>query len=132
MAIHLRPVLLGSMLLLMSAACRRAERPDVIDTTAPPQDTTTSQSAPAPAPTQYPGVSEPGPQEQQSPERVHVTGRDIDPSSIQRVPPEQQNPEAIHVTGRDDELTGTDEDMQLGSGGAGGSGGMGGSGGSHH
>jgi hypothetical protein len=75
MAIHvvssLRPVLFGSMLLLMSSACRRAERSDAVDTTAP-QDTTSSQNAPAPA--EYPSSMESERQERQ--ERLYVTGRD--------------------------------------------------------
>lgn len=80
MALHLvpsvRPVLFGSMLLLMTAACQRTERSDVDDTTAAPQDTTSSQSAPAQAPPAYPGSMERERQEEERPERIEVTGRD--------------------------------------------------------
>ena len=51
-------------MLLMSTACRRAERSDAVDTTTPTRDTTSSQSAPAATP---PGDPQ---------ERIHVTGRD--------------------------------------------------------
>lgn len=71
MAIHvlpsLRRVLIGSMLLLMSAACRNTERSGTVDTTSPPQQGTGSQTIPAPT----------APQDPSSPsERIHVTGRD--------------------------------------------------------
>jgi len=122
MAIHvlpsLRPVLFGSML-LMSTACRRAERSDAVDTTTPTRDTTSSRSAPAATP---PGDPQ---------ERIHVTGRDDDPSSFKRQGQEQNREERIHVTGRDDELQLGRDDDELPLGGMGGKTGMGGSGSSH-
>jgi hypothetical protein len=140
MALHIvpsfRPVLFGSMLLMMSAACRRAERSDVVDDTTGPQDTPSSQSAPA-APAEYPSSMERERQEQERIERIHVTGKDVDPALLERERAEQERRERIHVTGRDGvESIGVDEDLQgdedLQPGGAmAGSAGSGGSAGSN-
>ena len=65
----LRRVLIGSMLLLMSAACRNTERSGTGDTTSPPQQGTGSQTIPAPTTPQNPSSPT---------ERIHVTGRDDD------------------------------------------------------
>jgi len=74
MARHvLRPVLFGSMLVLMSAACQRAERSDADDTMTPPQDPTSSQNAPAPL---REPTSDLESQKEESLERIHVTGKD--------------------------------------------------------
>ena len=65
----LRRVLIGSMLLLTSAACRNTEGSGTVDTTSPPQQGTGSQTIPAPT----------APQDPSSPaERIHVTGKDDD------------------------------------------------------
>lgn len=101
----IRPVLLGSMVLLMSAACQRAERSDDVDTTAAPQDTTGSQTPSAPAPSQY-------------------------PLSLERERQDQERIERVPVAGKDDEKIAEDDEMELGAGGKGGTGGTGGSGGS--
>lgn len=73
MAIHvlpsLRRVLIGSTLLLMSAACRNTERSGAVDTRSAPEQGTGSPGIPAPT----------SPQDPASPsERIHVTGRDDD------------------------------------------------------
>jgi len=129
----LRPVLFGSMLLLTSAACQRAERSDSVNTATAPQDTTSSQNAPAQAPPESPRSFQGQRQEQQQEraERVHVTGRDVDPNLFERERQEQARDERIRVTGKD-HMTDRDEELQLGGGGKGGASGLGGSGGSHH
>ena len=133
----LRPVLCGSMLLLMSAACRSAERSDV-DTRQEPeqvrqerihvtgrdvdpnaierqsQEQLREERVRVTGTDVDPSSLEGQRQKPEDPERIHVTGRDVDPNAIERQSQEQLREERIHVTGRDDEL-------QLG--GAGGSGG---------
>ena len=85
-----RPVLFGSVL-LVSTACRRAERSDVDDTRTSPQGTTTSQSAPAP--------------EEQRAERIHVTGKDVDPNAMERQRDEGESAERTPVTGKDEDTS---------------------------
>jgi hypothetical protein len=118
------------MLLLMSAACRRAEHSDV-DTTTPQQDPTSLQNAPAQAPPEYPSSFEAQPQEQERLERIRVTGKDVDPSLFERERQEQERLERIKVVGKDHATDGDEELDELGAGGKGGTGGRGGSGGSH-
>ncbi|MEO8181875.1 MAG: hypothetical protein ABI895_23825 [Deltaproteobacteria bacterium] len=134
----LRRVLFGSMLLLTSAACQRAERSDSVDTMTPPQDTTSSQNAPVQAAPVQAAPESPrsvdGPrqeQQQERVERIHVTGKDVDPNMFERERQEQERDERIRVTGKD-HMTDRDDELQLGGGGMGGANGLGGSGGSHH
>jgi hypothetical protein len=117
------------MLLLMSAACQRAERSDAVDTTTPSQDTASSQSAPAQAPPEYPRSFEGSDEEQERQERIRVTGKDVDPSLFEREREEQERRERIHVLGKD-HVTDPDDEQELGGGGMGGTPGTAGSGGS--
>jgi hypothetical protein len=119
MAIHiLRPVLVGSLVLMMSAACQR-ERSD--DKTSPLRETTSDLEN----------------DKEESIERKHVTGKDEDPSSMdttgaQNAPaPALREPtsdlenkkevqrERKHVTGKDHK--GTAVELEPGAGGTTGS-----------
>jgi len=79
MSIHiplsLRPVLAGTIVLVLSA-CRRDERPDVIDTTTPPNDTSTSQNAPPAVPPELPSSLERERMQGEPYDRMPVAGRD--------------------------------------------------------
>ena len=116
----LRPVLFGSLALLMSVACSRSEHPQANDTSGTLQDTTGSQSSRAPSSLETA-------REQERLERIHVTGRDIDPGLLERERLEQERRERIHVTGRDGKLqAGVDEDLQDNEGTGAGTAGSGG------
>ena len=101
----LRPLLIGSLVVL-SVACRsNDDRSNVVDTTSTPPQTTARSAPSAPTPTPTPGIMP-----------------DNRPSSA-----DLNRDERMPVAGRDDFR---DDSIELGMGGAGGA--HGGTGGSHH